>query len=151
MVRNMGVARDPRLTCGWPGGLLVELREAEEMPPGGVVLISTRLAGRGPMSALSRMAGRDPPRSGSPPGDTVILASSLIPGNETAVYRVIKRLTRLGARVVHKASALVHVSGPRPRPASLLYVLKPGPARATSMPVHGEWRHLPGRTPTSPP
>ncbi|HEX6449925.1 MAG TPA: ribonuclease J, partial [Trebonia sp.] len=96
MVRNMGVARD----LGYlhvPGGLLVDLREAEELPPDEVVLISTGSQGE-PMSALSRMAGRDHPIRIAE-GDTVILASSLIPGNETAVYRVINGLTRLGARV----------------------------------------------------
>ncbi len=137
MVRNMGVARD----LGYlrvPGGLLVELREAEEMPPGGVVLISTGSQGE-PMSALSRMAGRDHPIRIAA-GDTVILASSLIPGNETAVYRVINGLTRLGARVVHKASALVHVSGHAPA-GELLYVLNLVRPR-NFMPVHGEWRHL---------
>ena len=137
MVRNMGVARD----LGYlrvPGGLLVELREAEEMPPGDVVLISTGSQGE-PMSALSRMAGRDHPIRIAA-GDTVILASSLIPGNETAVYRVINGLTRLGARVVHKASALVHVSGHAPA-GELLYVLNLVRPR-NFMPVHGEWRHL---------
>ena len=137
MVRNMGVARD----LGYlrvPGGLLVELREAEELPPGDVVLISTGSQGE-PMSALSRMAGRDHPIRIAA-GDTVILASSLIPGNETSVYRVINGLTRLGARVVHKASALVHVSGHAPA-GELLYVLNLVRPR-NFMPVHGEWRHL---------
>jgi ribonuclease J len=137
MVRNMGVARD----LGYlrvPGGLLVDLREAEEMPPGGVVLISTGSQGE-PMSALTRMAGRDHPIRIAA-GDTVILASSLIPGNETAVYRVINGLTRLGARVVHKESALVHVSGHAPA-GELLYVLNLVRPR-NFMPVHGEWRHL---------
>jgi ribonuclease J len=137
MVRNMGVARD----LGYlrvPGGLLVDLREAEEMPPGGVVLISTGSQGE-PMSALTRMAGRDHPIRIAA-GDTVILASSLIPGNETSVYRVINGLTRLGARVVHKASALVHVSGHAPA-GELLYVLNLVRPR-NFMPVHGEWRHL---------
>ena len=137
MVRNMGVARD----LGYlhvPGGLLVDLREAEEMPPGDVVLISTGSQGE-PMSALSRMAGRDHPIRIAP-GDTVILASSLIPGNETAVYRVINGLTRLGARVVHKESSLVHVSGHAPA-GELLYVLNLVKPR-NFMPVHGEWRHL---------
>ena len=137
MVRNMGVARD----LGYlrvPGSLLVDLREAEEMPPGDVVLISTGSQGE-PMSALSRMAGRDHPIRIAA-GDTVILASSLIPGNETAVYRVINGLTRLGARVVHKASALVHVSGHAPA-GELLYVLNLVKPR-NFMPVHGEWRHL---------
>jgi ribonuclease J len=137
MVRNMGVARD----LGYlrvPGGLLIDLREAEEMPPGDVVLISTGSQGE-PMSALSRMAGRDHPIRVAA-GDTVILASSLIPGNETAVYRVINGLTRLGARVVHKESALVHVSGHAPA-GELLYLLNLVKPR-NFMPVHGEWRHL---------
>ncbi|HEX7265848.1 MAG TPA: ribonuclease J, partial [Streptosporangiaceae bacterium] len=140
MVRNMGVARD----LGYlhipsvPGGLMVDMREAEEMPPDRIVLISTGSQGE-PMSALSRMAGRDHPIRVAE-GDTVILASSLIPGNETAVYRVINELTRLGARVVHRGNALVHVSGHAPS-GELLYVLnlvRP----ANFMPVHGEWRHL---------
>ena len=137
MVRNMGVARD----LGYlrvPGGLLVDLREAEELPPGDVVLISTGSQGE-PMSALSRMAGRDHPIRIAA-GDTVILASSLIPGNETAVYRVINGLTRLGARVVHRSSALVHVSGHAPA-GELLYVLNLVRPR-NFMPIHGEWRHL---------
>jgi len=137
MVRNMGVARD----LGYlrvPGRLLVDLREAEELPPGDVVLISTGSQGE-PMSALTRMAGRDHPIRIAE-GDTVILASSLIPGNETAVYRVINGLTRLGARVVHRGSDLVHVSGHAPA-VELLYVLNLVRPR-NFMPVHGEWRHL---------
>jgi ribonuclease J len=137
MVRNMGVARD----LGYlhvPGGLLIDLREAEEMPPGDVVLISTGSQGE-PMSALTRMAGRDHPIRIAE-GDTVILASSMIPGNETAVFRVINELTRLGARVVHRGSALVHVSGHAPA-GELLYVLNVVRPR-NFMPVHGEWRHL---------
>ena len=137
MVRNMGVARD----LGYlrvPGGMLVDMREAEELRPQDVVLISTGSQGE-PMSALSRMAGRDHPIRIAE-GDTVILASSLIPGNETAVFRVINGLTRLGARVVHKGSALVHVSG-HAHAGELLFVLnvtRPG----NFMPIHGEWRHL---------
>jgi ribonuclease J len=137
MIRNMGVARD----LGYlhvPGELVVDMREAEQMPPDKVVLISTGSQGE-PMSALSRMAGRDHPIRVAE-GDTVILASSLIPGNETAVYRVINGLTRLGARVVHKGNALVHVSG-HASAGELLYVLNL--ARPSNfMPVHGEWRHL---------
>jgi ribonuclease J len=140
MVRNMGVARE----LGYlrvpsvPGGLLVELREAEEMPPEQIVLISTGSQGE-PMSALARMAGRDHPIRIAE-GDTVILASSLVPGNETAVSRIINELTRLGARVVHRGNALVHVSGHAPA-GELLYVLnlvRP----SNFIPVHGEWRHL---------
>ncbi|HKA95179.1 MAG TPA: ribonuclease J [Streptosporangiaceae bacterium] len=140
MVRNMGVARDlgylhiPAVR----GGLMVDMREAEELLPDRIVFISTGSQGE-PMSALSRMASRDHPIRIAE-GDTVILASSLIPGNETAVFRVINELTRLGARVVHRGNALVHVSGHAPA-GELLYVLnmvRP----ANFMPVHGEWRHM---------
>jgi ribonuclease J len=85
------------------------------------------------------MAGRDHPIRIAE-GDTVILASSLVPGNETAVSRIINDLTRLGARVVHKGNAMVHVSGHAPA-GELLYVLnlvRP----SNFIPVHGEWRHL---------
>ncbi|HXP22468.1 MAG TPA: ribonuclease J [Streptosporangiaceae bacterium] len=140
MVRNMGVARDLGFlrVPSVPGGLLVDLKDAEEMPPDRIVLISTGSQGE-PMSALARMAGRDHPIRIAR-GDTVILASSLVPGNETAVSRVINDLTRLGARVVHKGNALVHVSGHAPA-GELLYVLnlvRP----SNFMPIHGEWRHL---------
>jgi ribonuclease J len=137
MVRNMGVARD----LGYlrvPASLMVDVREVDDLPPEQVVLVSTGSQGE-PMSALSRMATRDH-QIRVVEGDTVILASSLIPGNETAVYRVINGLTRWGARVVHKGNALVHVSGHAPA-GELLFVLnltKP----ANVMPVHGEWRHL---------
>jgi ribonuclease J len=91
------------------------------------------------MAALSRMANGDHQiRVGD--GDTVILASSLIPGNENSVYRIINELTRYGAKVVHKANALVHVSG-HAAAGELLYcynIVKPKYA----LPVHGEWRHL---------
>ncbi len=113
MVRNMGVARE----LGYlhvpsvPGGLIVDLKDAEELPPDQIVLISTGSQGE-PMSALSRMAGRDHPIRIAR-GDTVILASSLVPGNETAVSRVINDLTRLGARVVHKGNAHGARVGPR--------------------------------------
>src|SRR5699024_1941580 len=67
-------------------------------------------------------------------------ASSLIPGNETAIYRVIDGLTRLGARVVHKGNAMVHVSG-HASAGELLYcynIVRP----SNVLPVHGEVRHL---------
>jgi ribonuclease J len=73
-------------------------------------------------------------------GDTVVLASSLIPGNENAVYRVINGLSRWGANVVHKGNALVHVSG-HASAGELLYcynIVKP----RNVLPVHGEIRHM---------
>jgi ribonuclease J len=104
-----------------------------------LVLMSTGSQGE-PMSALGRMATGDHRHINIASGDTVVLASSLVPGNETAVYRVINQLSRAGAFVVHKEIAKVHVSGHSPA-GELLYLLnvvKP----SNFMPVHGEWRHL---------
>ena len=137
MIRNMGVARD----LGYlhvPGGLVVDVRELDDLADDKVVLVCTGSQGE-PMSALSRMANRDHQiRIGE--GDTVLLASSLIPGNENAVYRVINGLSRWGADIVHKGNALVHVSG-HASAGELLYcynVVRP----RNVLPVHGEWRHL---------
>ena len=66
------------------------------------------------MAALSRMANGDH-KIQIEPGDTVVLASSLIPGNETSVFRIINALMKLGANVVHKGNAKVHVSVTLPR------------------------------------
>jgi ribonuclease J len=137
MVRNMGIARD----LGYlqvPAGLMVDPKQLDDLPDEQVVLICTGSQGE-PMAALSRMANRDHQiRVGE--GDTVLMASSLIPGNENAVYRVINGLTRWGARVVHKGNAMVHVSG-HASAGELLFcynVVQP----SNVMPVHGEWRHL---------
>jgi ribonuclease J len=137
MVRNMGVARElGYLTV--PEGLMVDPKQLDDVPPDRLVLVCTGSQGE-PMSALSRMANRDH-QIRITERDTVMLASSMIPGNETSINRVINGLTRWGARVVHKGNALVHVSGHAPA-GELLYVLnmtKPG----NFMPIHGEWRHL---------
>ena len=137
MVRNMGVARDlGYLTI--PEGLIVDMAELENLPDDQVVLVCTGSQGE-PMAALSRMANRDHQiRIGE--GDTVILASSLIPGNENAVSRVINGLTRWGATIIHKGNALVHVSG-HAAAGELAYVYNIVKPRNV-MPVHGEWRHL---------
>ena len=91
------------------------------------------------MAVLSRMANLEHQITIGK-GDTVILASSLIPGNENAVYRVINGLMKLGATVVHKGNARVHVSG-HAAAGELLYcynILRP----KNVLPVHGEQRHL---------
>ena len=137
MVRNMTLASD----LGFlriPGGMLVASDDLPNLPDDEAVLICTGSQGE-PMAVLSRIANRDHPISAGP-NDTVILASSLIPGNENAVNRVINGLARLGAQVVHKANALVHVSG-HAAAGELRYVynvVKP----ANVLPVHGEWRHM---------
>ncbi|AEH10901.1 MULTISPECIES: ribonuclease J [Protofrankia] len=137
MVRNMGVARDLGLLRVAPG-LMVDMRDIASLPDRNVCLVSTGSQGE-PLSALSRMANRDHAIR-IEAGDTVVLASSLIPGNENAVHRVINGLTRWGAKVVHKGVAKVHTSGHAPA-GELLYVLN-ATRPSNVMPVHGEWRHL---------
>jgi ribonuclease J len=136
MVRNMQIARD----LGYlnvPDGVVVDKIDAA--PPHQMVLMSTGSQGE-PMAALSRMANNSHQQVSLEPGDTVLMASSLIPGNENAIYRVIDGLTKLGATVVHKGNALVHVSG-HASAGELLYcynIVKP----SNVLPVHGEIRHL---------
>jgi ribonuclease J len=137
MVRNMGIAAE----LGYlhvPDGVLVDVKRLDDLRDDEIVLICTGSQGE-PMAALSRMANRDH-RIDVGVGDTVLLASSLIPGNENAVYRVINGLMRLGADVVHRGNARVHVSG-HASAGELLYcynIVRP----RNVMPVHGEWRHL---------
>jgi len=137
MVRNMGIARDlGYLTI--PKGLVIDLKALENLPANKITLICTGSQGE-PMAALSRMANRDHPIRITQ-GDTVLLASSLIPGNENAIYGVINELTRWGANVIHKGNAKVHVSG-HASSGELAYcynIVRP----SNVMPVHGEWRHL---------
>jgi ribonuclease J len=137
MVRNMGIASD----LGYlkvPDGVLIDYKKAVDLPDDRIVFMSTGSQGE-PMAVLARMANLEH-QIEIGPGDTVVLASSLIPGNENAVYRVIDGLTRLGANVVHKGNAKVHVSG-HAAAGELLYcynILRPKHV----MPVHGEYRHL---------
>jgi ribonuclease J len=137
MIRNMGIAAD----LGYlqiPDGVLVDVKKLDDLPDNKVVLICTGSQGE-PMAALSRMANRDH-RIEVGVGDTVLLASSLIPGNENAVYRVINGLMMLGADVVHRGNAKVHVSG-HASAGELLYMYNIVQPRNV-LPVHGEWRHL---------
>lgn len=136
MVKNMGIA-DELGFLHIPPNTLIDERELDEHGEN-VVLVCTGSQGE-PLAALSRMANGDHQiKVGA--GDTVIFASSLIPGNENSVYRVINELTRFGAKVVHKGNALVHVSG-HSAAGELMYcynIVKPRQV----VPVHGEWRHM---------
>ena len=136
MVRNMKIAEDMGY-LNVPADLVIDAKDLDQYDDN-VVLICTGSQGE-PMAALSRMANGDHQiRVGE--GDTVILASSLIPGNENSVFRIINELTRFGAKVVHKANAMVHVSG-HAAAGELLYcynIVKP----KYVLPIHGEWRHL---------
>ena len=138
MVRNMGIAADlGHLKV--PDGVLIDARDVTGLPPEDRVLMVTGSQGE-PMAALSRMAHGEHRSVTVEAGDTVIFASSLIPGNENSVNRVINQLMRLGARVVHQGNAKVHVSG-HASSEELLHVYNiVGPRNV--MPVHGEIRHL---------
>ena len=137
MVRNMGIAAE----LGYldvPDNIFVSLKDAASIPDQYLVYMSTGSQGE-PMAVLSRMAKRNH-QVELGKSDTVILASSLIPGNENAVFRVIDGLMRLGAKVVHKGNAKVHVSG-HAAAGELLYcynIIQP----RNAMPIHGEFRHL---------
>ncbi|PZE73521.1 ribonuclease J [Curtobacterium sp. MCBD17_019] len=137
MVRNMTIAAE----LGYlrvPDDVLIDAKKAKDLPDDRIVYMSTGSQGE-PMAVLARMANLEH-QIEIGEGDTVILASSLIPGNENAVYRVIDGLTKLGAKVVHKGNAKVHVSG-HASAGELLYcynILRP----RNVMPVHGEHRHL---------
>lgn len=138
MVRNMGIAAELGL-LRIPDKTLVDLDTALSLPDTRVVLVSTGSQGE-PLSALSRMARGEHKQVSIRAGDTVVLASSLIPGNETAVFGVVNGLARLGAHVVHQANAMVHVSGHAS--AGELMFLYNAVRPSNVMPVHGEWRHL---------
>ncbi len=138
MERNMRIAEDLEyLDTGEDN--VVTLDELNRLPRDERVYMVTGSQGE-PMAALGRIANGTHRSIHVGPGDTVVMASSLIPGNETSIYRVINELTSLGAKVVHQGNALVHVSG-HASAGELIYcynIVKP----KNVMPVHGEIRHL---------
>ena len=138
MVKNMGIAAQlGHLKV--PEGVVVDLNTIDNLPDDKVVLICTGSQGE-PMAALGRMANSDHPRIQIGDGDTVMMLSSPVPGNESSVWRVINGLMRLGATVVHQGTARVHVSGHASAGELLVAynVVKP----RNVLPVHGEWRHM---------
>ncbi len=144
MVQNVAIAQE----LGYlkvPAGVLLrpdEIAQVGQMPPRGVVVITTGSQGE-PTSALTRMANRDHRQIEIVPGDTVVMSSAPIPGNEELVSRTIDNLFRLGANVVwaHGPGApTVHVSGHASQEELklMLSLVKP----KYFVPVHGEYRHL---------
>ena len=138
MVRNMGIARELGFLQVAPDDVL-DIGAAELMSPEQVVLITTGTQGE-PMSALSRMSRGEHRSITLTSGDLVVLSSSLIPGNEEAVYGVIDALSKIGARVVTNNQVRVHVSG-HAHAGELLFLYN-GVRPRNVMPVHGTWRHL---------
>ncbi len=138
MERNMRIAQE-RGYLDVPEGVLIEAGKIGDIPADKRVYMATGSQGE-PMAALSRIANGSHRFVTIESGDTVVFASSLIPGNENSVYRVINDLTRLGAHVVHRGNAKVHVSG-HAAAGELIYcynIVQP----ANVMPIHGEVRHL---------
>lgn len=132
MARDLGVLRVPDAS-------LVDIEEADSLPPHEVCIISTGSQGE-PMSALSLMARGDSKWLKVSESDVVILSSNAIPGNEANVSRVIDGLLRLGADVVHSGIADVHATGHAQADEIKTYLSIVRPEYF--VPVHGEYRHL---------
>lgn len=138
MVQNTKIARD----LGYlviDDDNIVDAFDTHGLPPEKVVVLCTGSQGE-PLSALARMANGDHRTVTIEQGDTVIISASPIPGNEKAVSRVINRLSKARAHVVHKGTADVHVSGHAyaEELKLMLNLVKP----EFFVPIHGEIRHL---------
>lgn len=118
---------------------VVDISEIDRLDPSRVVVICTGSQGE-PYSALSLMAQRQHKWVKIGPGETVVLSSSLIPGNEPAIHRVVDSLYRTGADVFHMPSDPVHASGHAAQEELRLMLSLVRPR--WFIPVHGERRHL---------
>ncbi len=138
MVRNMEIARDLGYLHHRDADV-VDMEEVEHLPRDAAVIICTGSQGE-PYAALSLMAAGHHRQVQLEPGDTVIMASSVIPGNEHGIQRSINGLFRQGADVVYKGVADVHVSGHASADELRFFhnIVRP----AGFVPVHGEYRHL---------
>ncbi|WP_028399036.1 ribonuclease J [Ectobacillus panaciterrae] len=120
-----------------PDGMLISLQDIDSYPERKVAILTTGSQGE-PMAALSRMAKQAHKQVAIRKGDTVIIAASPIPGNETSVSKTIDLLFRAGANVVYYGEKKVHVSGhgSQEELKLMLNLMKP----KYFMPVHGEFR-----------
>jgi len=138
MLRNTVIARDLGY-LDYDDADIVELDQVDSLAPDEVVIVCTGSQGE-PFAALSLMAVGQHRQITIGDGDTVVMASSVIPGNEHAIYRSINNLFRRGARVVHKGVADIHVSGHAS--ADELRMVHNIVRPSAVVPVHGEFRHL---------
>lgn len=122
-----------------PKGLLIELNEALRLPDARVALITTGSQGQ-PEAALARIAEGTHRQIETKPGDTIVLSSTPIPGNEEEVARVINKLLARGAEVIYPPLAAVHVSGHASQEEQKLMLALTRPR--FFVPIHGELRHL---------
>lgn len=138
MVNNIGIARQ----LGYlqiAEEQFIDLRDMRELPPEKVLILTTGSQGE-PLSALMRIALGDHKQIALEPGDTVILSSKFIPGNEKAISDLINNIYRRGAEVIYEKTSEIHVSGHASR-EELKLVHNLVKAKYF-VPVHGEYRHL---------
>ncbi len=138
MLTNVDIARQ----LGYlriPDDLLIDLRDYEHLPRHRVMALTTGSQGE-PLSALSRIAVDEHKHIFLETGDTVILSSKFIPGNEKAISELINNLYRLGAEVHYESTSEIHVSGHASRDElqQMLELTRPH----YFVPIHGEYRHL---------
>ncbi|MDR7329543.1 ribonuclease J [Corynebacterium guangdongense] len=138
MIRNMEIAEKMGYLKA-PRGTIIDINEAAKLAPHKVMLVTTGTQGE-PMAALSRMSRREHRQITIRPGDLIILSSSMIPGNEEAIFSVINNLSQIGAEIVTNKDANVHASG-HGYAGELLFLYNAARPK-NAMPVHGEWRHL---------
>lgn len=138
MVANIGIARELGYLKA-PDGLIVDLREIDNLPPQRACLLTTGSQGE-PMSALTRMAVNDHKQIKIQRGDTVILSSKFIPGHEKAISNMMNHLYRRGAEVIYEKVSEIHVSGHASQEELkiMLNMVRP----KYFIPIHGEYRHL---------
>ncbi|MBL7161426.1 MAG: ribonuclease J [Anaerolineales bacterium] len=122
-----------------PDETLVSLDQALKMPDDEVILMCTGSQGE-PSSIMGRLSTGTNRRFSVKEGDTIVLSSHPIPGNEEGIYRTINRLFRRGANVIYEPLASVHVSGhaSQDEMALMIHLVKP----EYLIPIHGELRHL---------
>ena len=138
MVNNVKMAREMGYLID-PGNVLMQMSELRKLPPDKVVVVTTGSQGE-PTSALVRIANGEHREIQIIPGDTVVLSSTPIPGNETVVSRTIDNLFRQGAEVLYDKVALVHVHGHASQEELKLILNLTRPK--FFVPVHGAHRHL---------
>jgi ribonuclease J len=138
MIDNVAMARQMGYITA-PEGVFVGVEEMRNTPPAKLIIVTTGSQGE-PTSALTRLANGDHRHITILQGDTVVLSSSPVPGNEQAVYRNVDNLFRLGAEVLYNRMSNVHVHGHASREELkiLQAVLQP----EYFLPVHGEYRHM---------
>lgn len=122
-----------------PEEMAIDIDEVGEYPDDEIMMITTGSQGE-PMSALARMASGTHKQIKIKPGDTVILSSKFIPGNEKAITGIINRLYKRGANVIYEKISDIHVSGHAFREELKLMINLTRPRYF--VPIHGEYRHL---------